>query len=218
MGRIKLQRTPTTRRMPTYLQKLYRMRLEGRVYASCTDLAKYINVDSIVTRKDMAMTGLAGHRRYGYKVNELIDAILRYVGWDKTVSATLVGAGALGSALLGYHDFINYNFRIESVFDSDPDKVGREIHGCEVYDIAGIRTRLKGHPPKVGIICVPGVAAQLTADILISLGIHYLWNFANVCLTVPPGVIVQREVIAGGLAVLSAKIKAVESGEQSIGD
>ena len=95
------------------------------------------------------------------------------------------------------------------------EKIGREIHGFEVYDIAEIRTRLKLAPPKVGIICVPAVGAQLIADILVSLGIKYIWNFSNVCLKVPAGVIVQREVIAGGLAVLFAKIKKAEGEEAS---
>lgn len=201
------------RRMPTYLQKLYQMRLDGRIYASCTDLSNYIGVDSIVTRKDMAMTGLAGHRRYGYRIDELVEAILSFIGLDKAVSATLLGAGALGSALLGYHEFSGYNFRIESVFDSDPGKIGRQIHGCTVYDVNTIGRRLRSHRPKVGIICVPAVAAQASAELLVSLGIRYLWNFANVCLTVPPGVIVQREVIAGGLAVLTAKIKDAEANQ-----
>ena len=199
------------RRMPTYLQKLYQMQREGRLYASCTDLANYIGVDSIVTRKDMAMTGLAGHRRYGYKIDELIKAILGYVGLSKPVTATLLGAGALGSALLGYHEFGSYNFKIESVFDSAHSKIGQVIHGCEVRDINTIRTYFKSHRPKVGIICVPAVAAQFSADLLISLGVRYLWNFASVCLTVPEGVIVQREVIAGGLAVLTSKIKDTEN-------
>ena len=37
-------------------------------------------------------------------------------------------------------------------------------------------------------------------------GIKAIWNFANVSLKVPDDVIVQREVIAGGLAVLSVKM------------
>ncbi len=214
MGRMKIQRTPTMRRMPTYLHKLNRMRMEGETYASCTDLARYMNIDPIVARKDIAMTGLAGHRSYGYRIDELIDAILRYVGWDRPISAALVGAGALGSALLGYPDFVTYNLRFESVFDSDPAKIGHEIHGHEVFDIRTIRRRLHKNPPKIGIICVSNTAAQTTADLLVSLGIRYLWNFANVCLIVPENVIVQREVIAGGFAVLAAKIKSVESGEK----
>ena len=202
------------RRMPTYLHRLYQMRLEGRAYASCTDLAKYMNIDQIVARKDIAMTGLAGHRRYGYRIDELIDAIQRLVGWDKPLSATLIGAGALGSALLGYPDFLAYNLRIDSVFDIDPLKIGREIHGHEIYDIKTMATRLRNNLPKIGILCVSNVAAQETADQLIALGVRYFWNFANVCLNVPNNVIVQREVIAGGFAVLAAKIKAIESGER----
>ena len=210
---MKIQSSPTMRRMPTYLHRLLRMRLAGEEWVSCADLAQYMNIPHILVRKDVAMTGLKGNKRYGFRVNELIDAILRLVGWDSVSKATLVGAGSLGSALLGFSDFKAYNFKITSVFDSDKEKIGREIHGFKVHDIAQIRNILKKAPPKVGIICVPAVGAQLIADVMVSLGIKYIWNFANVCLLVPKDVIVQREVIAGGLAVLSAKIKKAEAGE-----
>ena len=210
---MKISNSPAIRRMPTYLHRLFRLRMSGQEWVSCADLAQYMNIPHIVVRKDIAMTALPGNKRHGFRVNELIDAILRLLRWDKTSSATLIGAGSLGAALLGFDDFQSYNFRIESVFDSSPDKIGRSIHGHEVYDLADIRKRLKFAPPKVGIICVPEVGAQLVADILISLGIKYIWNFSNVCLNVPSGVIVQREVIAGGLAMLFAKINKAESGE-----
>ena len=210
---MKISNTPAMRRMPTYLHRLFHLRLSGQEWVSCAELAEYMSLPHIMVRKDIGMTGLPGNKRYGFKVNELIDAILHLVGWDKTASATLIGAGSLGAALLGFNDFHYYNFVIESVFDSSPDKIGRSIHGHEIYNLADIRKRLKFSPPKVGIICVPPVGAQLVADILVSLGIKYIWNFSNVCLKVPDGVIVQREVIAGGLAVLFAKINKAESGE-----
>ena len=200
--------------MPTYLHRLFRLRMSGQEWVSCAELAQYMSVPPIVVRKDIAMTALPGNKRYGFRVNELIEAILRLVGWDKCSSATLIGAGSLGAALLGFDDFRSYNFCIESVFDSSPDKIGRIVHGHEVCDLADIRSLLKAAPPKVGIICVPAAGAQQVADILISLGIKYIWNFANVCLEVPPGVIVQREVIAGGLAVLFAKINKAENDGQ----
>ena len=215
---MKILNSPAIRRMPTYLHRLFRLRMSGQEWVSCADLAQYMNIPHIVVRKDIAMTALPGNKRHGFRVNELIDAILRLLGWDKTSSATLIGAGSLGAALLGFDDFQSYNFRIESVFDSSSDKIGRSIHGHEVYDLADIRKRLKFAPPKVGIICVPAVGAQLVADILISLGIKYIWNFSNVCLNVPPDVIVQREVIAGGLAMLFAKINKAESGENVSGE
>lgn len=211
MTRTKIQRTPTIRRMPTYLHKLCRMRLEGKTYASCTELARYMNIEPIVARKDIAMTGLAGHRRHGYKIDDLIDAIRKFVGWDKEIHAALVGAGALGSALLGHPDFSTYGLSIDFVFDDSPAKIGTEVHGHEVFDFATLHDRIRTARPKIGIICVGSTSAQQVADRLIAEDIRYIWNFANVCLSVPEGVIVQREVIAGGLAVLAAKIKNRES-------
>ena len=210
---MKIQSSPSIRRMPTYLHRLFNLRASGQEWVSSAELAEYMNIPHIMVRKDIAVAGLSGKRHQGFKVNELIDAILRFVGWDKSTSATLVGAGSLGTALLGFRDFQSYNFRIETVFDADPRKVGHEIHGYEVFDIAEIGMRLRQSPPKVGVICVPAASAQAIADTLVSLGIKYIWNFSNVCLQVPDDVIVQREVIAGGLAVLFAKIRKNESGE-----
>ena len=193
--------------MPTYLHKLLKMRLEGKVNVSSTELAEYMNIELIVVRKDIALTGIAGQRRVGYDINELIRYIKNYLGWQDTISATLIGAGSLGSALLGYDDFNHYGFGIESVFDADPNKIGKEIRGREVFDIATLESRLKNSPPDVAVICVSSAAAQQVADKLVSIGIKYIWNFANVSLKVPPHVVVQREVIAGGLAMLAVKRK-----------
>ena len=124
---MKIVKTPTIRRMPTYLHRLFRLRMSGQEWVSCAELAQYMNIPHIMVRKDIAMTGLPGHKRHGYKVVELIDAILKLLNWDKTSTATLIGAGSLGAALLGFDDFNSYNFRIESVFDSSPDKIGKMI-------------------------------------------------------------------------------------------
>ena len=194
--------------MPTYLHKLYAMREEGATFASCTDLANYINIELIVVRKDIALTGLAAH-------NELVEAIRKYIGWDRLISATMVGAGALGSAILGYQDFYMYGLRVETVFDTDPAKIGTIVHGHRILPISSFQETLKDAPPKVGIICVSNEAAQQTADRLVEIGVKYIWNFANVCLNVPDDVVVQREVIAGGLAVLAAKIKQIEAGSDA---
>ena len=67
--------------------------------------------------------------------------------------------------------------------------------------------RLKQSPVSLAIICVSGAAAQSVVDRLVNVGVRSIWNFANVSLRTPPGVIVQREVIAGGLAMLSVKMK-----------
>jgi redox-sensing transcriptional repressor len=212
MARLKVQNSPTIRRMPSYLHKLLRMRLEGKSHVSTTELAAYMDTELIVVRKDIALTGIAGRRRIGYEINELITYIKDYLGWSEILSATLLGVGSLGSAILGYDEFPVYGLQIESVFDSDPEKIGRMIRGHEVYDIASIGQRLSYSPPDMAIICVPTIHAQEVVEQAIAVGIKYFWNFSNITLRVPQGVIVQREVIASGLAMLTVKIKNDKAG------
>lgn len=213
MGRVKVQNSPTIRRMPSYLHKLLRMRMEGKRHVSTTELAEYMDIELIVVRKDIALTGIAGRRRIGYEINELITYIKGYLGWSERITATLLGVGSLGSAILGYDEFPVYGLQIESVFDSDAEKIGRMIRGHEVYDIATIVHRLSYSPPDMAIICVPTVHAQEVAEQAVAVGIKYIWNFSNITLKVPRGVIVQREVIAGGLAMLTVKMKNDKAGD-----
>ncbi|MBO7146640.1 MAG: redox-sensing transcriptional repressor Rex [Lentisphaeria bacterium] len=207
MRRDKIMNTPAIRRMPTYLHKLLKMQSEGKVSVSSTELAEYMNIETIVVRKDIALTGISGQRRVGYDIGELIRYIIQFLGWQENISATLIGAGSLGSALLGYEDFSHYGFKIESVFDSDPEKIGTVIHHREVYDIRTMAERFSDFIPAVAVICVSNTAAQTVADQVVQLGVKYIWNFANVALQVPSDVVIQREVIAGGLALLGVRMK-----------
>ena len=182
------------------------MHQNGEKHASTTRLAEYINLDTIIVRKDFELTGIAGQPGVGYKTDELIEGIRRYLNWDRICRACLVGAGSLGSALIGHEEFAEYGLEISSVFDSNPDRVDSIIHGHRVMDVRKMKEALKDNPPDMGIICVPSNCAQMVTDELISCGVKAFWNFANVCLRVPQDVIVQREVIAGGFAMLSVKM------------
>ncbi len=207
MGRHKVQNTPAIRRMPTYLHKLMLMHSAGEEFASTSKLADYVELDPIIVRKDFELTGIKGHPGVGFKTDDLIEAIRRFLGWNKLRRACLVGAGSLGSALLGYEEFSEYGMIIEHVFDSDPAKIGTHIHGHKILDVRTMRKTIQPSPPDMAIICVSSPCAQMVAEELISCGVKAFWNFANICLKVPPDVVVQREVIAGGFALLSMKQK-----------
>lgn len=206
MGRHKVQNTPAIRRMPTYLHKLMLMHTSGEAYASTTKLAEYVNLDPIIVRKDFELTDIKGQPGVGYKTDDLIEAIRRFLGWDRPRSACLVGAGSLGSALLGYEEFAEYGMRINMVFDSDPDKVGALVHGHEVLPVKNMTPLVSKSVPDMAIICVSSNCAQMVVDELLSCGVKAFWNFANICLKVPDDIVVQREVIAGGFALLSMKL------------
>ena len=206
MANVKVQKLPTIRRLPTYLYKLSEMRKAGISIVATPELARYMNLGEIVIRKDLAVTGVSGQPGVGYKVKELIEAIKSYLNWDNASEAILVGAGSLGSALLGYEGFEEYGLKIIAAFDADPGKIGTEIHGRSVFGVDRLAELVRRLQVRIGIICVPAAFAQEVADAMVEGGIRAIWNFANVSLKVPDEVVVQREVIAGGLAVLSVKM------------
>ena len=50
----KVQKLPTIRRLPTYLYKLNEMRKSGVEIVATPELARYMNLEAIVVRKDLA--------------------------------------------------------------------------------------------------------------------------------------------------------------------
>jgi redox-sensing transcriptional repressor len=96
---------PSVRRLPLYLTVLEEFEREGREWISTTDFSEVLYLKPIQVRKDLAHTGIIGKPKKGFKVDELIATINRFLGWNNLTDAFLVGAGALGSALLGYTGF-----------------------------------------------------------------------------------------------------------------
>ena len=98
--RMKIQNSPTIRRMPTYLHRLLEMQQEGRRHVSSTELAEYMHIEPIVVRKDIALTGISGQRRVGYDVGELILFIKNYLGWQSPIRAALRIALSTASGMI----------------------------------------------------------------------------------------------------------------------
>ncbi len=194
---------PTIRRYPLYLRAINAKIAKGELYVSSAVLARELDIDPVVARKDLAMAGEPGTPRRGYPAKELTEAINRALGWDNTTDAALVGVGSLGHALLGYHGFEEQNLRIVAAFDENTDLVGTVCHGVKVRamdEMAKLVPRLK---VKLGILTVPNLAAQNCADQLVASGVRGIWNFTAVQLSVPKDVKVQSVDLASSLAVLS---------------
>jgi redox-sensing transcriptional repressor len=56
------------------------------------------------------------------------------------------------------------------------------------------------------VLTVPSSAAQSAADLLVRAGIKGIWNFTPAKLQLPESVLVQKEDLAEGLAVLSHRL------------
>lgn len=203
MARLKISYTPSIRRLPSYLHIIRNAQRNNQFYISGTVIAQELNLEPIQVRKDLAITGIVGKPKKGYPVDALIAAVERFLGWDEIHDAIVVGAGNLGSALMGYPEFRIHGLHIVAAFDTDPDKIGKKIHGVTVLNFADLDAAIRDSKVEYAILTVPSPFAQETADILVKAGIHAIWNFTNTKLKVPDDVVVHREDLSSGYALLS---------------
>lgn len=206
MDAVKHFSKATLRRLPGYLHLIARFQREGHESISTTDIAREMRLDPTQVRKDFAVTEIHGKPKIGYQISELIDAIEKFLGWKNSTDAFLVGAGSLGTALLGYSRLKNYGLNIIAAFDVDREKIGRKIHGKEVLHLAKLPELVRRMHVSIGIITAPAEAAQTIADLMIEGGIIAIWNFSPTELRVPENIIIQKAELYASLALLSKKI------------
>jgi redox-sensing transcriptional repressor len=196
------------RRLPQYHHYLVDANAKGIRQISCSVIGRDLDSVPVQVRKDLAYTGIIGKPKTGYSVPELIQAIETFLGWNNVTDAFLVGAGNLGTALLGDERFAEFGLRIVAAFDTDPNKIGQWVHKRAVLrleELGALARRMSIH---LGIITTPAEAAQEVADTMIKAGIQAIWNFAPVKLKVPDHVFVHDEDLYASLASLSCKLAA----------
>ena len=207
MSSVKSFPIPSVQRLPVYLRFLKEQRSRGESLISCTRIAEEFGQLSVQVRKDLSMTGISGRPKIGYRVDELIDAIESFLGWDKTTNAFLVGAGSLGSAILGYEGFVEHGLRVVAAFDTDPMKIGQTIHRCPVYDLKELVEHGRDRQIELGILTVPFSAAQEIARLLVQIGVRGIWNYTPVRLEIPADIVCENVKLSASFAVISSRLK-----------
>jgi redox-sensing transcriptional repressor len=203
---------PTLRRLPLYHRFLKELLQRDQLSVSCTGIGEELKLDPTQVRKDLEAAGISGRPRIGYATAAVVDGIERFLGWKKVSEAFLVGAGSMGSALLGYRKFEECGLKIVAAFDSDPAKVGRKIHGKHVLALDKLAHLVQRMHVLIGIITVPAEQAQAVAELLVEGGVRAIWNFAPLRLRLPEHIIVHNEDLYCSLASLSQKLaKALEA-------
>ena len=192
-------------RLPVYLNYLKSLP-EEQVFISSGKIAEALGMGEVLVRKDLAYTAAVGKPRVGYSTDELISALEEFLCCNSKRNAVIVGAGALGRAILGYGEFHNYGIAVVAAFDGDPKKIGTDIAGKPVYDIADAENRIKELGAEMAIICVPAAGAQEVADKLINAGVKAILNFAPVLIKADDSVVVRHIDVAANLAILSSMI------------
>jgi redox-sensing transcriptional repressor len=193
----------TVARLATYLRVLSSMADRSVGTVSSEELAAAAGVNSAKLRKDLSFLGSYGIRGVGYDVTTLIDQISRTLGLTVHRSVALIGVGNLGQALAGYAGFATRGFRIAALLDADPSRVGAQIRGLRVRDIADLDEVIAEHGITIGVLAVPAGAAQEVCDRLVAAGVTSILNFAPVVLSVPPHVHLRKVDLAAELQILS---------------
>ncbi len=195
----------TIQRLPLYLDYL-KIQRDDTAYISATTIAMALGFGEVQVRKDLASVSSSGKPKIGYHIGELIKKIEEALGYNTTMSAVLLGAGKLGSALLGYEGFSNSGLNILAAFDTDLSKAGKLESGKNIYSMDTLSEFCQKNKVHIGIITVPAAHASSACEALIDAGILAIWNFAPAHLDVPEHIIVKNENMASSLALLSRSL------------
>ncbi|MCB5259173.1 MAG: redox-sensing transcriptional repressor Rex [Candidatus Cloacimonetes bacterium] len=196
----------TLKRLPKYLEALYRFKRAGLRMVSATKIAVFADVHMTQVRKDLSYTGVVGTPKIGHHIDGLIKAIEECLNWNDVSSCFLVGVGHLGKALMGYQELQKKGLRIIAAFDSDPDLAGTYYQGIPIHSMQKFSNLLSRLHIHIGVLTVPADAAQMIAEQMVANGVLAIWNFTTVKLDLPQEIIVENVDMSASLAVLSRRI------------
>lgn len=190
-------------RLPKYYRYLSELEVAGTERVSSSRMSHDMSLNASQIRRDLNCFGGFGQQGYGYQVSRLKQEIMRILGIGRSHRAVVVGAGNIGQALLKYRHFADEGYHIAAVFDADPLLVGREVGDKTIRPLGELADYVRENGADIGIITVPKAYAQKTADMLVSLGVKGIWNFAPVDVQVRRGVSVENVHLSDTLYVLS---------------
>ncbi len=179
------------RRLSLYLRVLEDLEREGIETTSSEILASRTGNTAAQVRKDLSLFGSFGKRGLGYPVEPLTGELRELLGLSRRWKVALVGAGRLGAALIEYPHFHEHGFEFVAVYDADPSKIGRKLHGLSIQAPTDLRANLRAAGAEIAILTVPADSAQEVADAVVAAGVRGILNFAPVQIRVPRGVSVN---------------------------
>src|SRR3954464_2802999 len=178
-------------RLSRYLQVLTQAKKMGKETISSQELADYTHVNSTQIRRDLSGFGKFGKRGVGYNVDSLVSQIRKILRTAGQHNIALFGAGHLGRAIAGSDVFADHGFQVVSIFDTDERKIGEQIGDLAVRPYSELQDAVAQKEIVVGVLAVPGHAAQGVADDLVASGVKIIFNYSEALLQTPPHVTVH---------------------------
>lgn len=195
------------RRMPRYYRYLGELLEEGVERISSNDLSRRMRVTASQIRQDLNNFGGFGQQGYGYNVQYLYDEIGKILGLNERHNIIVIGAGNLGQAITNYVKFEKFGFMITALFDVNPKLKGQTVRGIPIYLMEDLDEYCKDQWVDIAALTLPKEKADETAQHLVKLGIHAIWNFAHVDLDLSDNqVVVENVHLSDSLMQLSYNI------------
>ena len=195
------------RRMPRYYRYLGELLEEGVERISSNDLSRRMRVTASQIRQDLNNFGGFGQQGYGYNVQYLYDEIGKILGQNERHNIIVIGAGNLGQAITNYVKFEKFGFMITALFDVNPKLKGQTVRGIPIYLMEDLDEYCKDQRVDIAALTLPKEKADETAQHLVKLGIHAIWNFAHVDLDLSDNqVVVENVHLSDSLMQLSYNI------------
>ncbi len=202
----------TVARLPAYRRALMDAEDAGHRTLASGAIAEAVGVHPDQVRKDLSFLATRGVRGVGYDVRALITETSAILGLDEERTVVLVGAGNLGRALAAYEGFAPQGFRLVAVLDVDAMVVGTRLGGLKVAHLDTLPAVARREQVDMGVVAVPGDAAQEVVDVMIAAGLRAVLNFAPVHVRVPDGVAVRRVDLSTELQMLSFHRSRIRNG------
>ena len=178
-------------RLSRYLQVLTQAKKMGKSSISSQAISEYTNVNPTQIRRDLSGFGKFGKRGVGYDIDVLIAQIRKILRTSGQHNIALFGSGNLGQAIASSGVFADHGFRISAIFDVDPEKVGTRVGENVVRHYSELPQVAAEDGIMVGVLAVPGHAAQMVADDLVASGVKIIFNYSDALLSVPSDVTVH---------------------------
>ena len=191
------------KRLPRYFRYLRELIRMGKTRVSSAELSSMMNVTASQIRQDLNCFGGFGQQGYGYNVNYLYTKICELLGVGYGFRAAVIGAGNLGSALVGSPMFEKRGVDVVAIFDVNPAVINKKIGNVRVYYMDELETSLRDFGVDIVILTLPKENALDVAARLAKTDIHGIWNFTGKELELgESGIVVENVHLGDSLMTL----------------
>ena len=178
-------------RLSRYLQVLTQAKKMGKDRISSQEISDYTNINATQIRRDLSAFGKFGKRGVGYNIDALLGEIRKILRTQGQHNIALIGAGRLGEAIASSPIFAEHGINIAAIFDTDPEKVGRNVGNVEVSPYQRLAETVREKNIIVGVLAVPADSAQQASNDLVAAGVKIVFNYSEALLDVPSDVAVH---------------------------